>query len=74
MKHPKHIAANVKKTDSEIRDKAFDELSNLFKGNTLFIHDCIKQICQQHSLDYRDPNIQAAFAKVVIGIKKMNYS
>jgi hypothetical protein len=85
IKHPQQVADMVKKHDEEIRDTVFDQAIEVFGKDTLFIHDCIKQIMREHFhdcikqimrehfLDYRSANLQAAFIKVAIGVKKMNY-
>lgn len=58
-------------TVSEDHEKKLIEFANLFQSDTLFVHDSIKNIMLQHSLDYRDKNLQLAFMKVAIGIKKL---
>lgn len=45
----------------------------LFGSNWINICDSIKQVMLNHNLDYRDKNLQDAFFKVAIGIKK-NYN
>lgn len=73
LKHPQEVADMVKKHDEQARDTAFDEAIKVFGKDTLFIHDCIKQVMREHFLDYRSANLQAAFIRVAIGVKKMNY-
>jgi hypothetical protein len=73
LKHPQQVAEMVEKHNKEIRDTVFDEAIEVFGKDTLFIHDCIKQVMREHFLDYQDANLQAAFVRVAIGVNKMNY-
>lgn len=66
-------AFEKQKKTNELNEKLLLQIATDFKGNALFIHDCIKQIMQQHNLDTRDKNLQNAFMRIAIGVETLDY-
>ncbi len=57
----------------EQEEQLMIEAANVFQGDTLFIHDCIRQLIQQYDLNIKDRSLRQAMIKLAIGVKKMEY-
>ena len=55
---------------NQTKQDIWAEAARLFGGDTLYLLYSVKRVMIEHKLDYRDKNLQEAFLKVVIAVKK----